>query len=123
MTVELDRSDSNKEGRFTFDRVFAPETSQTEVYKYVGLPMVEGIMHGYNTTIFTYGQTGSGKTHTMMGDVKSDEDRGALCLHVCMNTICLFVSCWSLCWVSESFKVALFCPVLAVWLQGLSRGW
>ena len=29
-------------------------------------------------TIFAYGQTGSGKTHTMMGNLKSESDRGVI---------------------------------------------
>lgn len=77
-SVELFRDDTAKESRFTFDRVFAPDTTQEEVYKYVGQPMVKGVMTGYNTTIFTYGQTGSGKTHTMMGNVKSEEEKGII---------------------------------------------
>lgn len=29
--------------------------------------MIEGIIQGYNATVFAYGSTGAGKTHTMLG--------------------------------------------------------
>mgnify|MGYP003875506653 CR=1 FL=1 len=29
--------------------------------------IVDGVVHGFNGTIFAYGQTGSGKTYTMQG--------------------------------------------------------
>lgn len=32
--------------------------------------MVEGVLDGYNATVFAYGATGAGKTHTMLGDQK-----------------------------------------------------
>lgn len=30
-------------------------------------PLVEGVLNGYNGTVFAYGQTGCGKSYTMMG--------------------------------------------------------
>ena len=33
----------------------------------VGIPIIENVLDGYNSTIFAYGQTGAGKTHTMIG--------------------------------------------------------
>ena len=33
--------------------------------------MVENVLAGFNSCIFTYGQTGSGKTHTMLGQLHS----------------------------------------------------
>ena len=58
---------------FTFDRVFASDSIQTDVYACVGKPVVADVFKGYNGTIFVYGQTGSGKTHTMMGPDSSDD--------------------------------------------------
>ena len=40
-----------------------------QVYKSIAAPVVEGILEGYNGTVFAYGQTGTGKTHTMHGDL------------------------------------------------------
>jgi len=59
---------------FTYDRVFPVETTQKEVYKHTGAPLVEQVLAGYNCTIFAYGQTGSGKTYTMEGGSDDDGD-------------------------------------------------
>ncbi|XP_042475979.1 kinesin-like protein KIN-12C isoform X2 [Macadamia integrifolia] len=57
------------ETRFTFDHIACETISQEELFKVVGLPMVENCMSGYNSCMFAYGQTGSGKTYTMMGEI------------------------------------------------------
>ena len=51
---------------FVFDRVFAPDATQTDVFAQVR-PLVEGVVSGYNATVMAYGSTGSGKTHSIMG--------------------------------------------------------
>ena len=51
---------------FTFDHVFHPSSSQSDVYYEVS-PMVQSAMDGFHSCIFAYGQTGSGKTYTMQG--------------------------------------------------------
>lgn len=57
-----------KDKKYTFDRVFKPNSSQIEVYSNVVAPMIQDVVAGYNCTVFAYGQTGSGKTFTMTGD-------------------------------------------------------
>ncbi|XP_002167125.3 kinesin-like protein KIF3A [Hydra vulgaris] len=52
---------------FTYDRVFGPESKQTDVYNDAARAIVESVLEGYNGTIFAYGQTGTGKTFTMEG--------------------------------------------------------
>ena len=52
---------------FTFDKVFAEESSQEEVYQSISAH-VKATVRGYNTTIFAYGSTGSGKSYTMTGN-------------------------------------------------------
>ncbi|CAA0833616.1 Kinesin motor family protein [Striga hermonthica] len=52
---------------YTFDSVFESASTQEDVYKSVGVPLVKDALAGYNTTILAYGQTGSGKTYTMWG--------------------------------------------------------
>ena len=52
---------------FTYNQVFAENSTQTDVFNSIGLPVIDGVFQGFNGTIFAYGQTGSGKTHTMMG--------------------------------------------------------
>lgn len=56
-----------KDRGFTFDYVFPPIASQTEVYEKCVEPLVKSCMEGYNATVFAYGQTSSGKTYTIGG--------------------------------------------------------
>jgi len=42
-------------------------STQEEVYTYSAKPVVDGVLEGFNGTVFAYGQTASGKTHTMEG--------------------------------------------------------
>jgi Kinesin motor domain len=51
----------------TFDSVFPPSCTQSDVYDAIAAPIVESCLAGMNGTIFAYGQTGSGKTYTMDG--------------------------------------------------------
>ncbi|KAJ2964985.1 hypothetical protein NQZ79_g183 [Umbelopsis isabellina] len=52
---------------FTYDQVGGPHTNQDQMFEWVGKPIVNRCIQGYNGTIFAYGQTGSGKTYTMQG--------------------------------------------------------
>lgn len=54
-------ADAASAHRFTFDRVFAPGSTQEEVYETVARPTIDDVLAGFNGTIFAYGQTGSGK--------------------------------------------------------------
>ncbi|XP_034430518.1 LOW QUALITY PROTEIN: kinesin heavy chain-like [Hippoglossus hippoglossus] len=54
---------------YVFDRVFAPNTEQVQVYDTCAKQIVRDVLGGYNGTIFAYGQTASGKTHTMEGNL------------------------------------------------------
>ena len=53
---------------FVFDRIYAPDTSQEEIFVETGLKSMNHALEGYNSCIFVYGQTGSGKTYTMVGE-------------------------------------------------------
>ena len=37
---------------FTFDRVFAPDTKQIDVYRSAVVPILDEVLMGYNCTIF-----------------------------------------------------------------------
>ena len=63
--------------KFTFDRVFDVNSSQRDVYESAAKPIIEGVLKGFNGTVFAYGQTGSGKTYTMQGpDIEDLELQG-----------------------------------------------
>jgi Kinesin motor domain len=47
---------------FSYDQVGSPDTTQDQMFEWVGVPIVNKCIQGYNGTIFAYGQTGSGKT-------------------------------------------------------------
>ncbi|CAN8268659.1 unnamed protein product [Cochlearia groenlandica] len=55
------------EHTFTFDSIADPDSTQDEIFKLVGAPLVENCLAGFNSSVFAYGQTGSGKTYTMWG--------------------------------------------------------
>ncbi|KTW26769.1 hypothetical protein T552_02770 [Pneumocystis carinii B80] len=66
-----------KEMKYTFDRVFDENATQEMVYENTAKPLLDGILEGYNATVFAYGATGCGKTHTISG---SPEDPGIIFL-------------------------------------------
>jgi hypothetical protein len=41
--------------------------SNDKCYEYMGKPLVDQVLNGYNSCLFCYGQTGTGKTATIMG--------------------------------------------------------
>ena len=74
-TVEINQQyDGFGIQRFTYDFVFPPDSEQRIVYESTAMPIVEGVMQGFNGTVFAYGQTSSGKTFTMAGPDIFDEN-------------------------------------------------
>nr|XP_056722599.1 kinesin-like protein KIF19 [Euleptes europaea] len=61
------RAHRSREKTFIFDMVFDPAASQKEVYVRTTKNLIEGVISGYNATVFAYGPTGAGKTYTMLG--------------------------------------------------------
>ena len=96
---------------FTFDRVCGPLCSQSEVFEAAAQPVVEGVLDGYNGTIFAYGQTGSGKTFTMEGpDIHDTEMKGI----IPRMMDALFVG---LVHSSETSEFTLKCSFLEIYLE------
>ncbi|XP_054255062.1 kinesin-like protein KIF18B, partial [Indicator indicator] len=60
-----------KHQKFVFDRVFAEQATQEEVFQHTTRGMVDTVLDGYNCSVFAYGATGAGKTYTMLGSEKS----------------------------------------------------
>ena len=65
------RKNRLKNRAYAFDHAFASTTPTSEVYARTTKFLVEGVMEGFNATVFAYGATGSGKTHTMLGNESS----------------------------------------------------
>ncbi|XP_037669691.1 kinesin-like protein KIF19 [Choloepus didactylus] len=61
------RTHRSREKTFIFDTVFDQQASQEDVYRATTQHLVEGVISGYNATVFAYGPSGAGKTHTMLG--------------------------------------------------------
>ncbi|XP_006249035.1 kinesin-like protein KIF19 [Rattus norvegicus] len=61
------RAHRSRERTFIFDTVFDQQASQETVYRVTIQHLVEGVISGYNATVFAYGPSGAGKTHTMLG--------------------------------------------------------
>ena len=57
----------SKEKQYAFDYAFDADTGQKEIFENTTKFLVEGILGGYNATVFAYGATGAGKTYTMLG--------------------------------------------------------
>ena len=51
----------------SLDHIFGVGTTQRQVFKKVGEPLINAALGGFNATLFAYGQTGSGKTYSMFG--------------------------------------------------------
>ncbi|KAK9868430.1 hypothetical protein WJX84_002910 [Apatococcus fuscideae] len=64
--LTVDHMWKDKKREYNFDSVFAPESSQEQVFEDTK-HLVQSAVDGYNVCIFAYGQTGSGKTFTIYG--------------------------------------------------------
>ena len=65
-----DEKNQTNKGQYAMDRVFDENTTQEELFKEIGEPILQNFIGGYNCTIFCYGQTGAGKTLAMMGPLE-----------------------------------------------------
>ncbi|KAK9720918.1 Kinesin-like protein kif2a [Basidiobolus ranarum] len=70
---------------FDFDEVFDENSSNMQIYRVVGKPLVEKLFEGGNSTLFAYGQTGSGKTHTIFGSSDGQNPNVGVYEYVCRD--------------------------------------
>uniref|UniRef100_A0A671KSQ6 Kinesin-like protein n=1 Tax=Sinocyclocheilus anshuiensis TaxID=1608454 RepID=A0A671KSQ6_9TELE len=61
------RAHRSREKTYMFDVAFDYSATQDEVYRSTTKGLIEGLISGYNATVFAYGPTGCGKTYTMLG--------------------------------------------------------
>ncbi|CAE6450367.1 unnamed protein product [Rhizoctonia solani] len=66
-----------KDQLYIFDRVFDQDAQQIDVFEGTTKKLLDGILDGFNATVFAYGATGCGKTHTISG---TDTDPGIIYL-------------------------------------------
>ncbi|XP_053304393.1 kinesin-like protein KIFC3 isoform X2 [Spea bombifrons] len=77
---------------FELDKVFAPRTTQEEVFLEVS-PLITSCLDGYSVCILAYGQTGSGKTYSMEGP-SSDPGINQRALRLLLSEVKERTSCW-----------------------------
>nr|XP_040038475.1 kinesin-like protein KIF20A isoform X1 [Gasterosteus aculeatus aculeatus] len=53
--------------KFSFSKIFGPETTQQQFYECTMKKMVTDVLQGENRLLYTYGVTNSGKTYTIQG--------------------------------------------------------
>ena len=61
----------SKEISMAFDYIFDENTKQETIFNSTTKFLIEGVINGYNATVFAYGATGAGKTYTMLGNDKN----------------------------------------------------
>ncbi|CAF1629108.1 unnamed protein product [Rotaria magnacalcarata] len=60
-----------RESRYDFSHILTDNISQSAAFKELALPLLDDLIQGKNSVLFTYGITGSGKTYTMMGPLNN----------------------------------------------------
>lgn len=60
------KKNRTKDLTFAFDVVFDRSVEQRQVYENTTQFLIEGVMDGFNATVFAYGATGAGKTYTYL---------------------------------------------------------
>ena len=61
----------SKEKKYAFDYVFDEDASQAEIFSGTTRGLINGVLVGFNASVFAYGATGAGKTYTMLGALDS----------------------------------------------------
>ncbi|WAR02744.1 KI18A-like protein [Mya arenaria] len=75
------RKRANRDLKFAFDHVFGPSANNIDIFNETTQGVLNGLLDGYNCSVFAYGATGAGKTHTMLGS----QDNPGVMYHTMMN--------------------------------------
>ena len=89
-SIRKTADDAKSSKTFTFDGVYGMSSSTEKIYSEIVRPIVNGVIEGYNGTVFAYGQTSCGKTFTMEGIQSPSAQRGIIprcCEHI-LNSTC-----------------------------------
>ncbi|XP_055977045.1 kinesin-like protein KIF20B [Sorex fumeus] len=70
-----EKSSTQMAQKFSFSKVFGPETTQKEFFRDCTMQQIKDLLKGESRLIFTYGLTNSGKTYTFQG---TEENVGIL---------------------------------------------
>jgi Kinesin motor domain len=65
--IQLFDAEKQHLSEFSVNNVFGAHSTNTDVFKTIGEPLLDHVLSGYNSCVFAYGQTSSGKTHNMLG--------------------------------------------------------
>ncbi|KAI3381476.1 hypothetical protein SNEBB_001975 [Seison nebaliae] len=63
---------------FTFDACYSEHTTTQDIFKNIGINLVNSVTSGYNGVIFAYGQTSAGKSFTMKGVSDPPSQKGII---------------------------------------------
>ena len=78
-THQAFRIGRSKEKTYAFDYAFDEDIPQDYIFERTTKFLIDGIMQGYNASVFAYGATGAGKTYTMLG---TEENPGIMMLSI-----------------------------------------
>lgn len=68
-TIQLYHPSGNKpEAYYNFKYVFPENSTQKDVFEEIAYPLVQDLLNGKDSLLFTYGITSSGKTYTLTGN-------------------------------------------------------
>ena len=65
------RGNRLEEKHYAYDHALGQNASQEDVFDKTTRFLLNGVVNGFNATVFAYGATGAGKTYTMLGTVES----------------------------------------------------
>ena len=88
-SIQRSGDDTKSAKNFTFDGVYGISSSTEVIYSEIVRPIVNGVVEGYNGTVFAYGQTSCGKTFTMDGIQTPSAQKGIIprcCEHILSST-------------------------------------